>query len=108
MVENIRMTQATMSILSLMLDNRESGLAGSDIASLSSLMSGTIYPILHRLVQSGWLTSELESIDPEIEGRPKRRFYKLTGEAQSRALFELNKRRFSGYNNGIKGGLGIA
>ncbi|MFD3400073.1 PadR family transcriptional regulator [Kribbella sp. NPDC058693] len=58
----------------------------------TGLPSGTIYPIFERLERSGWLESGWESIDPVTEGRPARRYYKLTTRglpAARQALAEL-------------------
>lgn len=54
---------------------------GLDLADSTGLATGSLYPILSRLVRAGWLADEWEDIDPTVEGRPRRRFYRLTGEA---------------------------
>jgi PadR family transcriptional regulator, regulatory protein PadR len=53
------------------------------------LGSGTLYPLLQRLENAGWLKSEWEEVDPSEAGRPRRRLYKLTGHGQTRAVREL-------------------
>lgn len=52
---------------------------GLEIAREAGLSSGTTYPILARLERDGWLTSAWEQIDPVVEGRRPRRYYRLTG-----------------------------
>ena len=50
----------------------------------------TVYPILARLEREhGWVTSRWEDIASQDEGRPRRRYYKLTEDGAERALSEL-------------------
>ncbi|MFK4228055.1 PadR family transcriptional regulator [Streptomyces sp. NPDC019890] len=52
--------------------------------------SGTIYPILARLEQVGWVDSSWE--DPVVHeqaGRPRRRFYRITQDGAVRARDDL-------------------
>ncbi|MGE5055428.1 MAG: PadR family transcriptional regulator [Acidobacteriota bacterium] len=53
-------------------------MAGADFGSATRLQSGTLYPILLRLEQAGWVESYWESATPQELGRPRRRFYQLT------------------------------
>lgn len=62
------------------------------IAQRTGLKSGTSYPILARLQRAGWVTSNWETVDPAEQGRPRRRYYRLTGageQAAYRGLAEL-------------------
>lgn len=52
-----------------------------EISVMSGLPNGTIYPILHRLERTGWLTSYWEDIDTKKAGRPPRRYYRLTAHS---------------------------
>jgi PadR family transcriptional regulator, regulatory protein PadR len=54
-------------------------LSGAEIGRATKLPSGTLYPILSRLEQAHWLESRWETDDPHTLGRPRRRFYHLTG-----------------------------
>ena len=51
---------------------------GYDLSRAANLRSGVLYPILKRLLDEKWATDGWENIDPKVEGRPARRFYKLT------------------------------
>ena len=73
------MTQATKMLLRVLLD-AAGPLYGLEIATKADLPSGTIHPILARLEKAKWLESSWEPIDPHAEGRPRRRYYKLTDE----------------------------
>jgi DNA-binding PadR family transcriptional regulator len=55
------------------------GISGADIARVTDLASGTLYPILLRLELAGWLESNWEDGDPRELGRPRRRLYWMTG-----------------------------
>lgn len=59
---------------------------GLEIAREAGLQRGTLYPMLARLEERGWVTSEWEEIDPAAEGRRPRRYYTLTEEGRRQAL----------------------
>jgi PadR family transcriptional regulator PadR len=50
---------------------------GLELARRAGLKSGTVYPALAGLEQTGLLTSAWEEADPAVEGRPRRRLYRL-------------------------------
>jgi PadR family transcriptional regulator, regulatory protein PadR len=54
-------------------------ISGAEIARSTKLASGTLYPILLRLEEAGWVESRWEIEDPHELGRPRRRFYQVTG-----------------------------
>jgi PadR family transcriptional regulator PadR len=56
---------------------------GYDIARETGLASGTLYPILGRLADRGWLETRWEQDPPE--GRPRRHLYRLTADGAARA-----------------------
>ena len=58
---------------------------GFDLLRRTRLKSGTLYPLLDRLETAGWVTSSWEEINTRAEGRPRRRFYRLTGEGAHEA-----------------------
>jgi len=66
-----QLTRQTMLVLSILSRHRE-GLAGSLIATMSELASGTLYPILTRLEVAGWIKSQLE------QSGSRRKVYSLT------------------------------
>ena len=71
------MTTQTLAVLSAMLRDEDADWYGLDLSKRSGLKPGTIYPILDRLLNAGWLDRRWEDIDPVIEGRPRRRLYRL-------------------------------
>ncbi|NYJ06567.1 PadR family transcriptional regulator [Petropleomorpha daqingensis] len=75
-----RMTIPTRLVLEALVGASDRELYGVEIGELATLRSGTVHPILARLEGVGWLTSRWEEIDPQVEGRPPRRYYRLTAE----------------------------
>jgi DNA-binding PadR family transcriptional regulator len=79
-------------VLRLLIEKPREGRSGADISRSLGISSGTLYPLLARFETAGWLESEWENVDASEAGRPRRRFYKLTGVGQgqaSKALAEL-------------------
>jgi PadR family transcriptional regulator PadR len=77
-----RITRQLEEILKTVAKDPTAEWSGSQIASVSGLKSGTLYPALLRMYRFGWLTWRWEDIDPSEAKRPRRRFYKLTGEGE--------------------------
>ena len=45
----------------------------------AGLMSGIGHPTLTRLEAAGWVESRWEEVNPQMAGRPARRYYRPTG-----------------------------
>ena len=86
-----RMTQATLAVLRALSENPTQEMYGLQISSVAGLPSGTIHPILARLETAGWLESSWEDIDPAAEGRPRRRYYRLSRAGAARAHHALTR-----------------
>ena len=85
-----RMTLQTQLVLRALLEDPARQRYGLELCELAGLPSGTIYPILARLEQFGWVESSWE--DPAVherEGRPRRRFYLLTRHGAEQACDAL-------------------
>ncbi len=80
-----RLTHATVSVLRAMLENPTRELYGLEICAAAGLPTGTVHPILARLEAAGWLESSWEEKDPRSEGRPRRRYYRLSEHGAMRA-----------------------
>jgi PadR family transcriptional regulator PadR len=87
MPPQMHMTMTTALVLARLAAAAPGELYGRQIMSMTGLRSGTIYPILARLEGHGLVESRREMINPELEGRPARRFYRLTdtGKAEAQA-----------------------
>lgn len=84
-----RMTIQTQLVLRALLENPTRELYGLEICGSAGLASGTIHPILARLEALGWVESHWEDVDPVEEGRPRRRYYKLSPEGAECARHAL-------------------
>ncbi len=82
-----RLTAQTLKVLTALITSGSSETSGAQIADSTNLMSGTLYPILIRLEEAGWVESRWETEEPSKLGRPRRRFYRVTGigEMEARA-----------------------
>jgi len=78
-IDKPRLTAQALKILGALMSCPEGEASGADIARATKLPSGTLYPILLRLEQAHWLESRWEIENPHELGRPRRRFYRVTG-----------------------------
>lgn len=83
------MTGPTLRALDLFLTLHPKPVAGYEIINQKNIFSGTLYPLLDRLVRAKWVTTEWEEGDPKVLGRPLRRYYRLTGLGVREAKKEL-------------------
>ncbi len=81
-----RVTAATLDVLEALL-GPDDQLYGLKIAQNAGRKTGSVYPILARLEEAGWVTSCWELDEPSARG-PRRRFYRLSpdGLGGARAL----------------------
>jgi len=86
-----RMTTQLLAVLSVMVGDADSEWYGLDLSKRSGLKPGTIYPILDRLLKVGWLERRWEEVDPALEGRPRRRLYRLTATGAPAARWALDE-----------------
>jgi PadR family transcriptional regulator, regulatory protein PadR len=79
------MTLQTRLVLGVFLDNPDREHYGLELCHTAGLPSGTIYPLLDRLERAGWLAGGWEDINPAVEGRRRRYYYRLTPDGAERA-----------------------
>jgi PadR family transcriptional regulator, regulatory protein PadR len=72
----------TLSVLAVLCAEPLMWRHGYDIARETGVKSGTLYPILIRLADRGWLEASWEEEQPA--GRPRRHLYRLTSEGLAR------------------------
>jgi DNA-binding MarR family transcriptional regulator len=79
----------TLKVLRIFADNPNDSFAGSDIAKVTKILSGVMYPMLMRLERARWLHSKWEGVDASSLGRPRKRLYRITptGLRKTRAAF---------------------
>lgn len=86
-----KITDSTLDVLDALV-KQPSPAHGFVIAQAAGRKTGTVYPILMRLTDAGWLESEWEKQHPQ-EGKPPRRFYRFTNEGRAGAATLLRERR---------------
>jgi PadR family transcriptional regulator PadR len=91
MADDVRVSRQMLKVLKMLVEKPREGHSGAEISKGVTISSGTLYPLLQRLEQAGWVTSEWEKVDPSEAGRPRRRFYRLTALGQTRAIAALTE-----------------
>jgi PadR family transcriptional regulator PadR len=89
-IDKFRITTQTLNVLGALISSRDE-ISGADIARLTKLSSGTLYPILMRLENHEWIQSEWENGDPRKLGRPRRRLYRITALGARNARKEFKE-----------------
>ncbi|GAB7036993.1 MULTISPECIES: PadR family transcriptional regulator [Catenuloplanes] len=89
MPQPLRVTAAVSKVLAAFLEDPDSDRYGLDLMRTSGHPSGTLYPILLRLQNAGWVETHWEDVDPVVAGRPARRYYRLTPDGVTWARTEL-------------------
>jgi DNA-binding PadR family transcriptional regulator len=81
-------SEQTLAVFGALLERPRVWRHGYDLSQETGLKSGTLYPVLMRLADRGFLESQWAP--SEIAGRPPRRLYRLTGEGLAHAREELS------------------
>jgi PadR family transcriptional regulator, regulatory protein PadR len=92
-----RVTLPVLQVIDLLLaePDREDWFA-LEVCRRTGLGSGTVTQVLFRLQEWGWVASRWEdATEAHRRGRPRRRFYRLTGLGASEAR-QVLRRRFPG------------
>ena len=86
MTGKLRVTDATLDVLEVLL-GPDDELYGFKIAKEIDRPTGSVFPILARLEQAGWVFSKWETSEQNSRGS-RRRFYRLSpdGVAQAREM----------------------
>lgn len=80
----------TLHVVRVLLELDHGTRYGLELARVLGIKGGSLYPVLERLEQAGWITGSWEQIDPRAEGRPARHYYELTelGSEQLREVLD--------------------
>jgi PadR family transcriptional regulator, regulatory protein PadR len=79
----LRRSPQTLAVLSALLRRAQSWHYGYDLLKQTGLKSGTLYPILARLLRGGWLEQKWEKAS--APGRPPRHLYRLNRHGKGAA-----------------------
>jgi DNA-binding PadR family transcriptional regulator len=93
----IRVTNPLLDVLEVLLQAFESGedLHGWAIMNATQRSGPTVYGVLDRLEDAGWISGQWEDENPE-PGKPRRRMYSITPTGVIGAREILRKRRPQG------------
>lgn len=86
----LRFSSQTFGLLEVLLQNPRAWRYGYDLSRVMGLKSGTLYPILMRLKDRGWLETRWETVEV---GKPPRHMYRLTPEGLKLAREEIRRRQ---------------
>lgn len=90
------MTLQVQLVLGALLADPAADRYGLQLCEETGLPSGTIYPILARLERLGWIESSWEAPSRHVAaGRPRRRYYRLSGDGAGQARAALARARGS-------------
>lgn len=88
----------TLRVMALLYQEMDGEHYGLSIGRHLEMGNGTLYPILDKLEKMSLITGDFEDIDPVVEGRRPRRYYRLT--AQGIATFEAERSKIFGGEGG--------
>lgn len=80
-----RLSLQGLKVLQVFCASPSENISGTDIRKAIGLSSGTLYPILLRFEEAGWLRSKWENVDPSEAGRPRKRLYRISSSGLARA-----------------------
>jgi PadR family transcriptional regulator PadR len=88
-----RITKQLVAVLAVLCSDPGREWYGLELMEHGGLSSGTLYPILHRLVLDGWLVRTRDI--PSDVGGTSRRLYRLTalGERTAEAMLAARRAR---------------
>jgi PadR family transcriptional regulator PadR len=72
----------TQQVFASMLDAPADETYGFALVKATGLPSGSVYPILRRLEDRGWVTAREQVIDPDARRPRSRVYYRLTAEGR--------------------------
>ena len=94
--KQMRTSKQTLTLLGALTAKPSQWHYGYALSRETALMSGTLYPILMRLEERGWLETQWETPEQLAEargGRPPRHMYRLTASGRACATEALNAAR---------------
>jgi PadR family transcriptional regulator, regulatory protein PadR len=87
----LRLTQAVTDVLDVLTNSSPDNPAwGLRLCQATGHGTGTIYPVLDRLLKAGWISDYWE--DPPPTDRPRRRFYEITSTGREQYAAVLRAR----------------
>jgi PadR family transcriptional regulator PadR len=88
-MRDLDITPKMARVLKIFLQDPAEPRYGFELMKHTGMASGSLYPMLARLEEAGWLSKGREDIDPHVEGRPPRLHYTITPAAATAARLQL-------------------
>ena len=88
-MDDLKASSNILRVVAVMLGDSAGQHYALELVKAAQVKVGSIYAILAKLEQHQWVTSDLETIDPSVAGRPPRRYYRLTAKGVQAARVEL-------------------
>lgn len=85
----MRMTPNLARAVSILLASPDSDHYGLGLMKVTGLKSGQLYPLLAAMEGDGWIEGRWETIDAAAQGRPPRRYYRMTDAGKQTAQERL-------------------
>lgn len=87
----MRISSQTIAVLNALQKSSKGWTHGYELSKVTGLKSGTLYPILVRLHDEGWLEAKWEP--SREQGRPPRHLYRITaaGSSESKEILQLGE-----------------
>lgn len=90
MAQKLFLTRTSRAVIAALARSPDAELWGKQICRDADLPSGTVYPMLERLADLGWVAHRWESgDDPQRTASPPRRFWRLTDDGRNHAAAVL-------------------
>lgn len=80
-----------MALLSFMLADPTQQWFALGLAEAVGVRSSTVYDAVKAWTEKGWIEFGWEEIDPEVEGRPRRKLYRFSTDGAALARAALDK-----------------
>jgi PadR family transcriptional regulator, regulatory protein PadR len=78
----MRKTYALVQVAQALMEDPTGRHWGYDLSRRAGTRSGVLYPILHRMLDEGWLADGWEDPTQLSRKRPPRRYYELTDKGR--------------------------
>jgi PadR family transcriptional regulator, regulatory protein PadR len=96
MARSRMLSNQAKNVLAALLDGRTGWMHGYELSKLANVKSGTLYPLLIRLEEQGYLEAEWQQ--QNVRGRPPRHAYRLTASGVKLAQANLPVEPWSAYS----------
>jgi DNA-binding PadR family transcriptional regulator len=75
----VKINGRALELLMMMAVRPQQEYSGSELSKSLGISSGTLYPLLLKAENAGFLNAHWEDGDPVELGRPRRRYYRING-----------------------------